>query len=179
MKKPLPASVHVRQVPFNKLSKAAQRVAIAQDAINQIKAEKYYIKTGRWVNIKIQTPEDLEEVPDIDQNILLNGFAPIQRKITCTCCAIGAAFLSSIRLANKAVITDGAVESLKESVEQLGNYFSKDQIELIEEAFEKGFGYCHTDGRRGRGFGCSYYDETERALAIFKNIVKNKGEFKP
>lgn len=168
-----------KPVPFNKLSKAQQRVAIAQDAIKQIKAEKYRIETGRWADIEIGTPEDLEEVPDIDQNILLNGFAPIQRKITCTCCAVGAAFLSSIRLANKAVITDGAVESLEESAAQLGNYFSKDQIELIEEAFEKGGGYCHTDTAKGVSFGRDYDDETERALAIFKNIVKNKGEFKP
>ena len=80
MKKPLSAFVHVRQVPFNKLSKAAQRVAIAQDAIRQ---------------------------------------------------------------------------------------------------FEKGGGYCHNDKGDGVAFGLDYKDATERALAIFKNIVKNKGEFKP
>jgi len=180
MKKPLPASVHVRQVPFNKLSKAAQRVAIAQDAIRQIKANKYYISTGRWVDVAVEASDAVESgMPDIDQQALLYGLPAVPRKITCTCCAGGAAFLSSIRLADKAVIQGGAVETLEEAADQLKRYFSQDQIDLIEEAFEKGGGYCHTDKGDGVAFGLDYKDATERALAIFKNIVKNKGEFKP
>jgi len=171
--KPQPVPIKIGGVPFSKLSKAAQRVAIAKDVIAQIRAEKYIIKTGTWADIDVITPDSAydSECPVIDQHALLHGLTPVERKLECKCCAIGAAFLSSIRLANKAVVRNGYVDGMDEAKVQLDKYFSDDQLELIEEVFEGGQGACHTEDDKGIVFGEKYNNHEKRALAIFSNIV--------
>ncbi len=169
---------------FNRLSAPQKRVAIAKDVIQQIKLEKYQIESGIWAAM---APVDLETC-EIDQNMLLQGI-PIQ----CRCCALGAGMLSSMRLANIHSFSEDA-DLEADVIPQLGKYFSNKQMAMIEAVFENRYGDKYgedhvlrefhsdiTDDEYDRlhTFGKRFTDENNRALAIFTNIVKNKGEFIP
>lgn len=166
MKKP-------KDKPFSRLSQAGKRIAIAKDVIAQIKSKLFNIETGKWARVDIIDDNDM-----VDKQSLLAGGLP--RKFQCNCCAVGAAFLSSIRLFNVASFDADSEVQQFDAFNQLATYFDRDQLKMIEEAFELGGGACSTNSRDETvKFGDRYDDETKRALAIFTNIVKNRGTFKP
>lgn len=162
----------IKSKSFSRLSKAAKRVAIAKDVIQQIKAGQFAIETGVWAEVNNNNAIS----SDVNQNMLLGRREPLK----CNCCAVGAAFLSSMRLFNVAEFNEQVSEEY--AFDQLERYFTYNQLRLIEQAFEIDEGACHPDGPesdRAIELGRKYSDETERALAIFQNIVRNKGTFTP
>lgn len=168
---------------FNSLSKAEQRVLIARDVLTEIKAEKYIPKTGSYI-----------------KEMKVKGFIPygansIQKhfdEITCNCCALGACLLSTTKFKNKLEFND--VSYITSSDSQWGllnDTFSGEQLTMIEYAFEKEHSGTRVGESRFRNFldkgtenacvefGCRFSDSSDRMIAIMKNIIKNKGEFKP
>lgn len=145
-------------------SKAQMRIAIAKDAIKQINGKAYRMKRSNWASW---------EGERIDQQILAADKPP-----KCECCAMGAALLSSIRLYDECAI-DRRHASSNETHIQLEKFFSGSQIALIESSFEDGDGYYIGTTKKTRLFYARHPNDTKRALAIFRNIVRNKGTFKP
>jgi hypothetical protein len=109
------------------------------------------------------------------------------------CCALGACLLSTTKFKNK--LNFGDVDSLcsnSDSWKLLRGVFSHSQINMIEYAFEA----SHHGARVGEdyfgdnvkfnydervkciSFGRSFYSDSDRIVAIMKNIIKNKGTFK-
>ena len=114
---------------FNGLSPEEKRVAIAKDVIAQLKAEKIQACSGVYI--------DIEDVPN-DGNISLQKYLP---ETQCEVCALGALFHSHIKYNNKVSYKDYLNESTSNLiVEKLQNYFSFEQMSMIEYAFE-GFNY--------------------------------------
>lgn len=178
---------------FEALSSADKRVAIAQDAKAQILASKVVPNRGTFVAglaiLRDAVGHDL-------QSVLLQDSAH------CSACAIGSLFVSTVRKANKFMITEdvqywggiGSNTRQKASpmFERLREYFEFKQIQLIECAFELGAGWF---GVRGKGwsedclsiekrrpaaqFGSAHSDPVARMLAILENIIVNNGEFIP
>lgn len=162
-----------KQIKFSRLSKAQKRVAIAQDAIQQIKAGQFQIEDHVWAELLLDDGEDMT----VNQQALLVG-KPVQ----CKCCAVGACFLSSMRLDNRAEFNSTAEQN--DAYRQLKRYFSKDQINQIEAAFELGDGAVTADDddeKYGRAirFGRRFKNQERRAIGIFKNIIRHGGQFVP
>lgn len=165
--------------PFSRMSAAAKRVAIAEDVIAQIKAKQYLVERGTWCEIQEVLMGDIV----YDQTMLTQGVVIPPPK--CTVCAIGAAFASSIRIFNDC---EASLENDKNDAQpQLEKFFTTKQLALIENAFENGDGGFRTEQQLlsdeelddAIAFGRRYLAYDKRALAIFGNIVDNKGVFKP
>ncbi len=157
-------------IRFKKANKARKRVLIAKDVISQILAKKFIIRSMLYVNVPNQEGET------VDQNFVI--------KNKCECCGIGAAFVSALRLGNK-YSTKLGVYSSELSPSQLHplleRYFDKKQISLIEACFEK---FTQEEGVEDKDeiitkFWKKYNNSEDRAIGIFENIIKNKGEFIP
>lgn len=178
-----------------RLSKAEMRVIVAKDALAQMKAEKYIATNGTYVGSELISRigiEGGERHPyDGGGSCYINLEEPLQPlllkdKGECRVCAKGALFLSAVRKFNSAKVGDVADDDdFKIAVK----IFGLKQYDLIEAAFE---GWDSTkerwDGTEYTGntsvpaataFGDQYDGNTERLVAILKNIIKNDGTFKP
>lgn len=187
---------------FANLGPAGKRVAIAQDVIKSLKANKISAVTGTWIGL-----DDVSGFCDLKAGTELQKYFN-QPKVTCDVCALGACFVSAVKLGNNCKLTKDALDlggfefydpKHDGSADDTGmwkiltRYFPYRQMVLIETAFEEGQG-AYGAGNGGHGlrllgaelhdraveFGNQYYCDTERRLgAIMQNIVDNKGSFKP
>ena len=171
---------------FWKLSKPEQRVAIARDVIKQIDTGFYIAQQGTYL-----------AVGDFSKNIVSEKFDRVLGSIkrqggNCDVCGIGACFTSLVRLGDKVNTSDLISENLIESGDNFGDtvmkyklkeVFTPVQLSMIECAFEKStnFGSAPLEKRiAAENFGCiNRFNSTERLISIMRNIIINKGEFKP
>jgi hypothetical protein len=163
-------SVAKRNEAFKKMSKAQQCVAIARDVVAQIKAKKYSAMPGTYFDFH---SEDVTWDWKALQKLLSPKRAPV-----CEVCAVGAAFASCARLG------DDTFDSNYH--EKLLDSFDARSIVLMECAFEQhdllSFptnASTLEERTKAMNFGDEHDDADERLVAIFKNVIKNKGEFKP
>lgn len=181
---------------FNSLTPAQKRVAIAKDVIEQVNLKRFIPKNRIYTKI-VSKIEDVE-------NQIQSEFNNIQ----CHCCALGGMFLSDIKFNNSCTFyeLDNKIFQATEK-DRLQQYFSIEQLILIEAAFEcwsceditsydnveedyvidQGYGIDlylsdlnigEEDINKAGDFGNKYRDNSERLMAIMNNIIKNKGKFK-
>lgn len=165
---------------FKSLSRAEQRVLIAKDVLVQIRAKKYRPNAGSYVNFGKYFPGDESIQKHIDE-------------VTCNCCALGACLLSTTKYKNKLDFSDTyRLDATNDSWGLLKDIFSPRQLTMIEYAFEvssvgtrvgENYYGTHIDSEledKCIAFGKVNYDsDKKRLIAIMKNIIKNKGTFKP
>lgn len=171
---PVPAKYMIKPKPTRKprLTLAQKRVAIARDVLLQIRAKKYNISQGNFCLVL-----------DWDKREPLGKTELNRKKPVCKVCALGAAIVSSIRLYNKLNIIRGEIIPGPDIEDMLLPFFAYDQMILIENAFECGGGSFSAESADNKleaiKFGEGYSNNEARAIAIFKNIIKHKGEFVP
>lgn len=185
---------------FKNATPAQKRVLIAKDVLKQIKQKKISPQNGIFMDISRDTLLNFN-YEDSFQKALIEGSIP-----PCECCAQGAMFISCTLFNNQTKIYDilkynngdyifgGQIEDNEIISNKLNQIFSKNQLILIEIAFEKGEGYftCNESYsnipksiskskylKAKNFFGDDDVDSEERMIAIMKNIIKNKGEFIP
>lgn len=174
---------------FKQASPNEKRVLIAKDVINLIKSKKITPTSGEWV---FPYYTDYYKVKNKSfQKTFLAG--NVQE---CECCALGSMMVSCTLFKNKVKVKEldnGLLDyptiqnDRSEDIMGFRGIFSHDQCMLIEIAFEQGDGYFITlesddpndINSRAIKFGKKYRSNKSRLLAIMKNIVKNKGTFKP
>ncbi len=193
-------------VPFitNDMTLTERRLAIVEDAISQLKSEKYV--TGEFGYVKL--PESLEEMPADTQ---VQPYL-CETQESCGVCAKGALLLSTVRQENKLVFSDlGKHSDLIDRLTDDG-LFEEHNLHLIEAYYENYRLYY--DRSRGvvavdlwfclhhcpagvlkeedvpvynkdiQSFVEKYpaglnHNRTNRLLAILENMKANKGVFKP
>lgn len=169
---------------FNRLSKAAKRVALAKDVLEQIKAKRYSPTSGVYVEVNATEAAEefgLSNLDDLEANkALLTGMA------SCTVCAKGALFMSHVMKTNDCTIDQANNSDDSDSIgDRLDDIFDRDQLDLIESAFERDSNHCSgTDNSddlvdKAVDFGYKYSNSDKRLIGIMNNIIKNKGIFKP
>jgi len=184
---------------FGQLTKAQQRVAIAKDVIAALKAQRLFARTGTWARIGRDCPVSLEK---LSVGTELQGVFN-QPNVSCDACALGACFVSAVKLGNDCKLTadardngefnfylpsDGGGDQTGMS-RTLSRYFDEEQLSLIECAFEVGEGALgkpydkFPDDSdivdRAAEFGEGFDYDHDRMEAIMNNIINNNGEFKP
>jgi hypothetical protein len=179
---------------FKQASPADKRVLIAKDVINLIESKKIIPTSGEWVSPDYSNYND-HDYDAMQKHSFQKTFLEGSVK-KCECCALGSMMVSCTLFKNKvkmAQLDDGAMDyptiQNHRSQDFMGfrNIFSHDQCMLIEIAFEQGKGYFFTPetedpndiNSRAIKFGKKYRSNKSRLLAIMKNVVKNKGTFKP
>lgn len=162
---------------FQNLSDAKKRVAIAKDALDQVLAKNYKVKTGQYVTF-LGTGSPVEKSEELDVPVACN-----LQDVKCQVCARGALFVSALR--KDASIEPETLPSSDflgndEITETENNYFSREQLDLIESAFETD-AFCDEAPEElamaAVLYGMSLGNKDERLVAILKNIIRNKGEF--
>lgn len=162
---------------FQNLSDAKKRVAIAKDALEQVLAKKYKVKTGQYVTF-LGSGSPVAKSEELDVPVACN-----LQDVKCQVCARGALFVSALR-------KDASIgPEYISNDENLGNddiqmtedqYFSREQLDLIESAFEVDQ-FCDDAPEEmamaAELYGRSLGNKDERLVAILKNIIRNKGEF--
>lgn len=172
---------------FRKLSKEKQRIAICQDALQQIQkgifipTERTYVQDGVF--------SDLIGETETQQCLLTSN-------TRCQACALGSLFLSGVRFKNS--VSGNELEEYDNY--GIKNYFNglfdSSNLSLVECAFEKDEAFAsgayqrvynydtskyviHEITIKAIDFGKKYKKPKERLVAILKNMIKNKGVFKP
>jgi hypothetical protein len=152
-------AIEKRNKSFWKMPEKQQRVEIAKDVLLQLKAKNYLAQPGTYVHSDTLNDLELQQEPfDFQQTLLI-------KSPECEVCGIGALFCSIARVGDRISYRDNIFHSLK-------LVFDRDQIDLIEGAFE-GWGYR---GKGIREFYHKYPDPNKRLAAIMRNIIKNEGE---
>jgi hypothetical protein len=138
-----------------------QRMTIARDVIAQIKAKKFYVASNTgYVSLA-------------EKNVLPAGADPAKYKLApkmkkCTVCALGAMFIADISKDKNYSFQDASLGVEDDYIERyaitarLGQYFTNEQMNAIEEYFEYSGGWMTDD---------------ERLMAICQNLIDNKGQF--
>lgn len=178
MKQSIKDYIENSNAKFELADAAKKRVIIAKDVIMRLKTENLVAETGILVGLVSDNATF--------ENSLKNFLnADIE---SCEVCAKGALFCSLIGRINKFSIKDINSESGNDESnkihKELKKYFSIEQLDLIEIAFE-GDSYLGTQLDddiidAAQDFYYEYEDDSNnRLIAICENIIKNKGEFKP
>ena len=180
---------------------AKARIAIAKDVIANLDVGRMTAAQGEYFHLGDVTPG----VDDTFEGVTLAIKQP-RGGTSCRVCAIGAACVSAVGLYDKAPEAEDDWQSYNNVDENtmrdvLARYFSRDQLGLIECAFERSIGFAlGSDSPRAylaRDFGLAARDriipsavspnnyitnpEADEAIlrAIMQNIIKNDGTFRP
>lgn len=131
---------------FAKLSRNEQRVAIAKDVLKQIKAQSYIPSYGKYLDAPLgKHPEPFTFSASLEEPINLQNIIPTR----CSVCAIGALFVSMVRVGNNVSSDAGSIYTdygrknkkvvhLSPTVlfNTLSDYFSFDELRAMESLFE-------------------------------------------
>lgn len=156
------------------MTKAEIRVAIAKDAIKQIKAGNIKVSPERY--LKILDKETLE----VSQNFF-------KKNIPCMVCQIGQAIVCGINLFNQTTAEEN-IMNYEVAMKLVKRWFTPKMAVMMEGAFmprECGWltqiyvKVTPKEKESVRHFCSMYSDDTSRSLAIWKNVVKNNGNFVP
>lgn len=167
------------KIRFDSMTPAQRRVAIAKDVLVQVKAGKYNPKFGSYV--------ESDAVASADPGTPLHKVV-LAKDFECQVCALGSMCLSAAAKFDSMELTHyekdyGISGNHKKNDKQslrfaLERYFTQDQLELIESAFEAttmSEGYADNGhiiaSRMLRG------STKTRLVKIMENIIANKGTF--
>ena len=165
------------------MTKRERVLAIAKDVLAHLRLLS--CEEGSYIGVR-----STEKASDaMDKLIEKGGDAqPHIDKIArnCDVCALGAAFLSYVRLYDGVSVEDVVPDAL---IEKMKTVFSAEQLMLIEAAFELdarppivgrlGGEHLPAGSRDAVCFGERFDDPKKRLKAIMENIVANDGVFKP
>jgi hypothetical protein len=188
MKNELETLIKRSNARFKRATRAQKRVLIAKDSLLQIEKGRFFPSRGTYLNLFSLMAQEAS----FQKSFLANS------EISCAGCALGALFISTTILANRATVAQTCSEGglighmLKDSSvfsNHFDKYFSRKQLALIEYTFELGLGSFNgfnleQMGHDSKTIGRADYfkierNEEERLVAILKNIIKNRGTFKP
>jgi hypothetical protein len=161
-------------------AKALKRVEIAKDVLKTLRYLS--VSTGSYV---------YGEIRNLKGDSAQKNLPKIRKK--CHVCALGACFLSFVKIEKRVKIKDITHSCYPNEVEvdfsfiesKLKKYFGQDQLFKIEAACEQSSAihgerwYLHDAARFRSRSGLLDVSEKDLLKAIMQNIVKNKGTFIP
>lgn len=180
------ARIAAKQRRFDAANAAQKRVMIARDVLELLETAAAFRKgvtRGIYVELKV-APEDAKDPKQIQYAL----YQP-ETYQGCGVCALGACFVSAVRLGNKYTPSEEefvcdrfAPDYGGQFWDHLEKYFAKEQMALIEAAFELGMAnYEDWASEEALEAAATFADEDEPAHVvlerIMKNIIKNRGTF--
>ena len=153
---------------FNSLSPRERRIAIAEDILQQLEKQKFVDMRGDYISVSPR--KDMELLRETLATKTLDDF-----QNTCYVCAKGAIVLSAMNLFDGAVKC-GIYQSWSRVPEGLEDTFTQNMWGAIERVYELWLYGTVSDEVE------SYWEslsDRARMKAIFKNIIRNNGDFDP
>ena len=192
--------------PLSRMALKEARIAIARDVLAQMRKDVFLPTTGNYCELVLDKKydwrselvrfEELQAKKDL-QDVLQENLSQ------CSVCAKGALFVSAILKYDNYPLRNDLLDASRtyfnnhdRVMKPLLRYFSRQQLDLIECAFERGRGGViifrgFNSNIRFRpnkdkelyydaaAFGERYNDVDSRLRAIMNNIIRNEGEFIP
>lgn len=174
------------KLSFNKLSKWKQRVEIAKDVIEQLRLKRFFATTGVYIEPSDDTYYGHPPICNLQMNNLIES-----GEASCKVCAKGSLFMSHVMKTNHCTFNQAAESDDYRVIKKRLKMFDENQLDLIETAFEQNvirtenpFLYTEEEGERTsiakKAVRFSKSNKSDRRLiVIMKNIIRNKGTFKP
>lgn len=183
--------------PFSQLSKSQKRIEVVRDILIQIRRKVFKVIKGQYFDFDVTTEALVNVTEDLD-TCQLNDLVG-QKKVKCTGCAKAGLFLGYIDKTNHLNLRQAKEYTFENEaiIRRLKPLFSKNQLDLIECAFERSivdeadntylsvwdsdkYKYRRTEiAEKAIKFGKKYQSNEERLKAICKNMIKNNGIFIP
>lgn len=175
----------ISQEEFAALPNNEKRIEIAKDVLKWLALGKIDAKRKTYLQLYVTSPYD--EIEGFDQNANKELRDVMSNPdIKCSVCGIGALFMADIMKRDnfkaRKLNSTGGLGAREIVVDKLDDYFTQDQLVLIETAFEGT--YLHS----GRGnmtldelidvgnWLNSTVSRHDRLEIIMNNIIRNKGE---
>ncbi len=158
-------------ISLMKLPAKERRVVLAKDVLKHLKV-KGLITAQKGIYLLFN--KEYADGQQADEVIKKGG---------CEVCAIGALFVADVLIRDKITAHDSIY--LHNIRKRLNHHFGKEQLDLIEAAFEVkymnlvNFGAIGIKAEKAINFGRKYTNSHNRMKAIMKNIIENKGTFIP
>ena len=168
-----------RSVPRKK---ADARVEIAKDVIETLDAQRMVATPLEYFKLGTHTEGALESFEATALSVRRKG------KTKCRVCALGATVVCAVGLYDEApeLEEDWGYKHVSNSTmrDVLSRWFSRQQLDLIECAFEMCSGFdlgksSNASRETAETFGEGFSHPRARLVAIMQNIVDNKGLFRP
>ncbi len=166
---------------MNITEKQKQKIAIVRDALKQIEAEKFQ-PTAR-VYADLPSLYKAEVGTELQDHLKKR----VTHKSPCEVCAIGAMFLSAIRLHDRFKITqeikDNGEVSAIAMKKNLGKFFSSDELKILESSFEIYAAVLSEDLQDQflNAYDYRYFltqlDDRERLIWLLESVIALKGKF--
>lgn len=175
----LPRSIRARNVKFDAMTPANKRRAIALDALNRANTGQIKPSSGDWVTISTRGYKKVAKDGSDLQKLLDMANGP-----TCKCCALGGAICGLAAWQDRLSASEDYGEheicvTYDNARSHLLSVFGMNQLILIENTFERGFGSLNTsvlcDNKCIRSTTFYHRHRSKRALyiAIFTSIVNH------
>lgn len=178
--------------PLTAEEKRRIRLEVARDVVFGLRRKRFSVERGSYVKlIKHPTLEQLQRDVELQEVFRQKG------QEICAC-ALGALFVCAVSRFERLKVRKVGYEVIRPYysegqqisggieyemiVKYLRKWFSMEQVELIEYAFEWGTsGHPNSDikAKRAVAFGKLYPAPSLRLEAIMQNVLDNKGTFKP
>lgn len=203
------AQIKASNEAFKKLSGAKKRVLIAKDVLNQLGTGRIRARAGVYLRGEAKAEFERIPTDYGYDRIVVKADTEVQQLIqsmpSCTACALGSVFACAVSVADDLKVSElrnrphsstGAAGMQEAYMDMRGDemytylerFFSKRQLSLIETAFERHpsgdfrdhYGEMPKVCKAAMKFGGRYpRADRERMSAIMRNIIRNKGMFKP
>jgi len=161
-------------------------VKVARDVLAQLRLKRYSATPGDYISVNDNCPieDSIFDMPFYEQNS--KSFKTVfkeKKSVTCTVCALGAAFVSLVNIKNDYSL--GAMTHTGMNWGRLEALFGGDNLNLMESAFEQ----CCCDNAEVKNadmydlsaaaeWGLQYENDEQRLANIMRNVVRNNGDFK-
>lgn len=171
----------ITMMDLSAMEPAAARMLVAQDALDLLEAGAIQARSGSYINVEL--PYDLD------------GSTPVHLLAEtwlgqCPVCALGAVLVATVRrfddlvikhLANYNTLKGGCGRQL---VGYLSKFFSGEQLDLIEVAFEGSSNMMRTgisdeEEASALDFRSALDDDRAALVKILENVITNGGTFVP
>jgi hypothetical protein len=176
-----------RNAEFAALSGPMKRVTIARDVLLQLEAKRLVPSFGNYLRID---EDDFIDALDDD------GVREVLAENQCHACGIGSLFVAAVDRVNECTVGDmeGELNNSTFMVKYLSEWFERDQLIMIESAFEGHFISAHSNSndsfedvppdfqksvKRAISFTRRLNTAAGRLRKIMTNIVENRGTFIP
>lgn len=176
-----------RNRAFAKLSGSRKRITVAQDVLDQLRLRRFVATTGTY--LQPTTVEAKRQFNSFDDDSDKRPVHEVLEDVKCQVCGIGSLFVAAVDRANACTIKDmdHSYENSGFMREYLGEFFSDEQLVLIETAFETelinslntGLSRSSPEVYAAIRFGEKYSNAEKRLKSIMENIIANKGTFSP
>ncbi len=193
----LVARIEAGNEKFVKLSKAKQRVVIAQDCLDRMEIGHLKPKGGKFIDDSHLSLIVLGDAKGNMRNVTEVASCSLKEKFNsmpvCSACAKGSLLLSFVGRINHFDVNDLTFGNNNptddKSHAKLLEIFDLRQLALIEMAFEdslyihetlegKPLKFTKNTHKKASDFWYNYDYSTDRMRAICENIIANKGTFK-